>query len=500
MAIRRAASKAFMEADCDDALRRAITSGPRSVQDFGVGELVYFYRMGAEHQLKFNLGYWHGPGRVVMVDLPSTIWVSHQGHLVKASPERLRRASPEEELTLSGWIDEVLNTRELVDGEPKKGYIDLSDEPLPPDEEPVERPLVRKRYLEKGPPVYVDELPAEDLRPSGPQADADLPASDSEPDPPTGAKREGELDGAEEPPTKRSRQEYLELYHARVENLTQARARKEIRLRELNNQNQACFIKAIEKEINNNLQIGAYKALSLEESARVRQQEATKIMESRFVLTAKPLEPQDVEDARKGQLLLEWTTGEPCKAKARHVMKGFSEEGAEHLEAATPQVTREGSLLVTQLVASHRWRLGFMDFTQAFHSGDPIERVIYAEQPRKGIPGMKPGQLLRLLKTCYGLSDGPFAWYKHLHKQLVDVLHYKQSLADPCIFYQHNKKGKLSGVIAVATDDLLHGGDGQHLANMEYLRTNYKLGKFQFDEGRFCGKTFLAPCQTEASR
>ncbi|CAJ1448574.1 unnamed protein product, partial [Effrenium voratum] len=29
------------------------------------------------------------------------------------------------------------------------------------------------------------------------------------------------------------------------------------------------------------------------------------------------------------------------KAKARHVMKGFSEDGAEQLEAATPQVTRE---------------------------------------------------------------------------------------------------------------------------------------------------------------
>ena len=230
--------------------------------------------------------------------------------------------------------------------------------------------------------------------------------------------------------------------------------------------------------------------MSLEESAEVRLREPSKIMESRSVLTAKRLESQDIEDAKQGQLLLDWDTGEPCKAKARHVMKGFSEEGAENLEAATPQVTREASLLVTQLVASHRWKLGFMDFTQAFHSGDKIDRIIYAEQPREGVPGMKPGQLIRLLKTCYGLSDGPLAWYKHLRRQLVDVLHYKQSLADPCVFYQHGPSGQLSGVIAVATDDLLHGGDDQHLANMHYLQKKYKMGKFQFGSGRFCGKNF----------
>ena len=77
------------------------------------------------------------------------------------------------------------------------------------------------------------------------------------------------------------------------------------------------------------------------------------------------------EKAKEEEILLDWDTDEPCKAKARHVMKGFSKEGAENIEATTPQVTREGTLTVAQLVSSFQWRLGFLDFTQALHSGDP---------------------------------------------------------------------------------------------------------------------------------
>ena len=128
----------------------------------------------------------------------------------------------------------------------------------------------------------------------------------------------------EEQPAKRSRMEYLEIYHLKVDKLLQSRQKKEIRLKELNGKNHQCFIKAISKEIKNNIDIGAYKVLSLEESARVKQQEGDKIVDSRFVLTAKPLEPQDVEDARQSGLLLEWDADEPCKAKARHVMKGYT--------------------------------------------------------------------------------------------------------------------------------------------------------------------------------
>ena len=87
------------------------------------------------------------------------------------------------------------------------------------------------------------------------------------------------------------------------------------------------------KEIQNNISAGAYRILTPEESAWVRQNSPHKIMESRFVMTAKPLEPQEVGEAEKNGLLLDWSSEEPCKAKARHVMKGFSEDGSSEIEA-----------------------------------------------------------------------------------------------------------------------------------------------------------------------
>ena len=257
--------------------------------------------------------------------------------------------------------------------------------------------------------------------------------------------------------------------------------------------NQTKFRKAIEKEIRNNLSIGAYTILSQKESARIRQEQPEKVMESRYVLTAKEIEIDEVVETKASGLLLDWEGEEPCKAKARHVMKGFSETGSENIETATPQVTRKGALMVAQLIASHLWKIGFMDFTQAFMSGDNIDRALYTSQPREGVPGMQLGQLLKLEKVCYGLVDGPFCWFQHLRKLLVDTLGYEQSLADPCIYYKHIKATegrRLSGVIAVATDDLLHGGDEHHMKCMEQIKDTYKLGKFQFGHGKFTGKYF----------
>ena len=377
-----------------------------------------------------------------MIDQPSTIWLSYQSQLVKASPERIRRASLEENMAMSGWLEDLVKLKKDITTEPIRGFLDLSDQPLPeilddennheeytptePDEapdqdipmepvlppglqEPLGYPRPMKRYREKGPQdelVYDDRepLPAvpDDQQPGDHQQDeAALRPPEPEHEREKRAHDEEELD---EHPSKRSRLEYLETYLLKVENLIKGRQRKEVRLQELNLRNQKCSKNAIGKEIQNNINIGAYTMVSPEESARVRQTMPNKIMESRLVLTPKPLEPHEVEKAKEEEILLDWDTDEPCKAKARHVMKGFSEEGAENIEATTPQVTREGTLTVAQLVSSFQWRLGFLDFTQAFHSGDPIERLLCATQPREGIPGMNPGQLLKLEKVCYGLN------------------------------------------------------------------------------------------------
>lgn len=76
---------------------------------------MYLWRIGMLATKRTASGYWHAPARVVMTEQPSTLWLSYQGTLVKASPERVRRAAEEEQLTLTGWIDSILNTKRRIE-------------------------------------------------------------------------------------------------------------------------------------------------------------------------------------------------------------------------------------------------------------------------------------------------------------------------------------------------------------------------------------------------
>jgi hypothetical protein len=187
MRMRKAAAQAFVEADADAALRRAIETGPRPMEDYQIGEMVYFFRKGADKARKFAPGFWCGPAKIIMVDQPSTIWVAYQSTLVKASPERIRRASAEENLTVSGWLKDLVDTKAdlaqsrnkgiwilqtilylnyKIEWNPRTGYepsepiddtgdLAIPRRPIPPHLKRLlerEDPPARKRYFTKAPP------------------------------------------------------------------------------------------------------------------------------------------------------------------------------------------------------------------------------------------------------------------------------------------------------------------------------------------------------------
>ena len=320
-------------------------------------------------------------------------------------------------MTVSGWLDGLTEARDQFERVPKKGYLDLNEDPVPEveameDNETDDHDLKdddpkaffpERRVRQKTSDVPFTDIPlpagndgAAPLPPAGPPEDemADYvpdsvleePPAEPSANPWQPLRGENDESGNESPP-KRPRQALLELYYAKLETLFKARQRKEIKLRELNDQDTQAFFNATSKEINNNLDTGAYKILDESASEKIRATTPERIMASRYVRTAKPLEQDDIDKAKMEGTLLHGDHGGPCKAKVRHVMKGFSEEGAEELEAATPQVTREAVMFTAQLIASKQWDLGFLDLTQAFHSGDNIQRELYAEQPSEGIRG-----------------------------------------------------------------------------------------------------------------
>lgn len=52
MELRKAAAKAFFEADCQQAIEQALEAGPRPWRSFEPGQIVYFFRQQADTQKK----------------------------------------------------------------------------------------------------------------------------------------------------------------------------------------------------------------------------------------------------------------------------------------------------------------------------------------------------------------------------------------------------------------------------------------------------------------
>ena len=86
---------------------------------------------------------------------------------------------------------------------------------------------------------------------------------------------------------------------AQLEKTALTRRRKETNYKSMEKANQKKFDKAILKEINNNMQSGAYQALSRGESEQIRREKPDLIMKSRYVLTEKTVEPHEVEAMQK---------------------------------------------------------------------------------------------------------------------------------------------------------------------------------------------------------
>ncbi|CAK9117590.1 unnamed protein product [Durusdinium trenchii] len=131
--MRLAAAKAFHEIECQQAMKNAIHHGRRSIKDFEVGQTVYFWR--------------RAPGDKASKESTR--------HIVKAAPEQLRHASMEEHQSLSSWMEGLSHLRQIIEEEPKAGYIDLTKEYKEEDFEDEEEDIpLESRDSRKEKPKY----------------------------------------------------------------------------------------------------------------------------------------------------------------------------------------------------------------------------------------------------------------------------------------------------------------------------------------------------------
>ena len=90
LARREAARIAFVRADHCMALRRALHARTRpNRMTFQVGDRVMYWKPGKG----VGEGEWHGPARVLMVEQPNLLWISHMTKLFRCAPEHVRSLS-----------------------------------------------------------------------------------------------------------------------------------------------------------------------------------------------------------------------------------------------------------------------------------------------------------------------------------------------------------------------------------------------------------------------
>lgn len=224
--------------------------------------------------------------------------------------------------------------------------------------------------------------------------------------------------------------------------IVKKKARKEVKLTELDAATREMFTRnggSDEVEWKAWLDKEACEVLSLEESRRIMQTKKDCIIPTRWVRTNKN----------------EGKPDEPYKAKSRLVVQGFKDKalGEYRRDAPTASSLAESVCLMTSAVKG--FVLVSKDVKNAYFSGKSIERELYLQQPRGGLPGLDGSQLLRAKKAIYGFAEAARLFWLAL-KEHLEKDGWRESRLEPALFYLR-KGEELCGIMVTHVDDLEAG-------------------------------------------
>ncbi|MBW0500335.1 hypothetical protein O181_040050 [Austropuccinia psidii MF-1] len=160
-------------------------------------------------------------------------------------------------------------------------------------------------------------------------------------------------------------------------------------------------------------------------------------------------------------------TGKVVRYKARLCVQGFSQiEGIDYNETYAPTGRLTSLHFLLSYCAINDFELHQMDVRTAFLHGITEERV-FMKYPEGYLHVIQPETFLRLIKSLYGLKQGPRCWYKKL-KDVFNILRFTPCQADPCLFISTESN---FCAVFVHVDDMLIGGK---IDTVEKFKTNIK--------------------------
>ena len=164
-----------------------------------------------------------------------------------------------------------------------------------------------------------------------------------------------------------------------------------------------------------------------------------KLISSRWVFTTKPLSGSDSQ--------LGSSSGVPVRFKARLVARGDTQRaGIDFDEVYAPVVNSSTLRALLAMAAIDDLEVDHMDVVTAFLNA-PLEEELYLRIP-DGFDA-RPGFVIRLKKSLYGLRQAPRCWNKTLHDWLLSY-GLQQSQVDQSLYFIPNQLW-----VAVWVDDFI---------------------------------------------
>ena len=147
-------------------------------------------------------------------------------------------------------------------------------------------------------------------------------------------------------------------------------------------------------------------------------------------------------------------TGKIKKYKARLNIDGSRmQKGLHYDQTYSPVASWNSVRMLLTMTAVHGWHTKQIDFVQAFAQA-PVEKTLYMKIP-SGMElneGNSSDYVLQIHRNIYGQKQAGRVWNTFLVDKLINVLKFKQSKVDECVFY----RGKT--VYVLYTDDSLIAG------------------------------------------
>ena len=132
------------------------------------------------------------------------------------------------------------------------------------------------------------------------------------------------------------------------------------------------------------------------------------------------------------------SAGKVERYKVRLVTKGFTQTfGVDYYEMWPPVAKFRLIWLILVTATQNQWLIDMLSFHSAFLNGElDSDEELYMEQPEGYKEQDRKWYVCRLLKSLYVLKQAGRKWYNALCKVLIKIS-FKQSEADPTIFYAH---------------------------------------------------------------